>query len=102
MKKIKSSPRLADQYLLLKARMAELAKEELAIKKALLLMGMPVVEGEIARVTISEVPGRVTYDADALRKYVPAKTLAMCEKVSESSTRFSVKSKLSSVVPIAA
>lgn len=100
--RFKPHPRLADAYLELKARMAELAEQEAQLKQALLQLGLNVVEGEYARVTISEVPGRVTYDADTLRKYVPAETLALCEKTSAPSIRFAVKAKLSSAVKIAA
>lgn len=100
--RFKPELRLADAYLELKARMAELAEQEAAMKQALLQLGLSVVEGQYARVTISEVPGRVTYDTDALRKYVPAKKLALCEKTGAPSIRFGVKAKLSSPIPVIA
>lgn len=100
--KFKPHPRLADQYLDLKARQAALAQEEKALKEALLKMGQPVVEGEFARVTISDCEPRMSYDAGMLRALVPAATLARCEKWSEPSIRFAVKSKLASKLPVAA
>lgn len=100
--RFRPSPKLADAYLDLKARQAELAEEEKALKEALLKMGQPVVEGEVARVTISEVEGRVTLDTDKLRALVPAATLAMCEKVGAPSIRFAVKAKLVAPRAIAA
>lgn len=100
--KFRPSPKLADHYLELKARQAALAEEEKALKEALLRMGMEVVEGEYARVTISDVAGRVSYDADKLRELVPSETLDQCEKVGASTIRFAVKAKLVSPRAIAA
>jgi hypothetical protein len=100
--KFKPGPKLADLYLDLKARQAALAKEEEALKLAILSMGQPVIEGELARVTVSEAAGRVTFDADLLRAHVPAATLRLCTNTGKPSVRFAVKAKLSSPVPIAA
>lgn len=96
MAKIKFHPsaKLADKYLELKARQAALAEEEDALKKALLKMGKSEIEGALARVTISECEGRKSYDAAALKRLVPAETLAQCEKIGAPSIRFAVKAKL--------
>jgi hypothetical protein len=100
--KFKPSPKLADKYLALKAQQSALADEEEALKAALLSMGQDVIEGEYARVTISQAAGRKTFDADKLRAHVPAATLALCENTGNPSVRFAVKAKLSSPRPIAA
>lgn len=100
--KFKPSNKLADHYLDLKARQSALADEELALKKVLRSMGQEVIEGEFARVTISEMDGRKSFDADKLRALVPAATLAQCENTGDPSIRFSVKAKLSSPRAIAA
>lgn len=100
--KFRPSPKLADHYLDLKARQSALADEEAALKEALLALGMPVVEGDYGRVTISEVEGRVSYSADKLRELVPAATLAQCETVGKPSLRFGVKAKVAAPRAIAA
>lgn len=53
---------LADEYLDLKRRIAELAAEEKVLKDAILATGKPVLEGNFGRVTVSPVEGRVDID----------------------------------------
>lgn len=86
---------LADQYLQLKAQQAELDTKEKAIKEKLLALNDAEIEGKLARVTISEVAGRLSYDSALLKKLVPASTLAQCEKRGAPSTRFNVKARIS-------
>lgn len=100
--KFRPSEKLADAYLELKARQAALADEEKALKEAILKLGKPIIEGELARVTISEVEGRTTYDAEMLRFLVPSGTLDKCERVGSPSIRFAVKAKLVAPRTIAA
>ena len=89
----KPGPYLADEYLALKAEQANLALREKAIKDALLRMGVEELEGEFARVSISEVAGRSSYDAKALEQIFPKSQLDMCRKVGSPSLRFSVSAR---------
>ena len=85
--------RLADEYMQLKATQADLAEQEERLKKQLLALGDTEIEGKLARVTISEVAGRLSYDSALLKKLVPASTLVQCEKQGKSFIRFGVKSR---------
>jgi hypothetical protein len=91
---MKKTP-LADLYLNLKAQMADLAEQEKAIKADLILLNDVEFEGQIGRVTISEVEGSVTYDKVMLEALVPKATLAQCKKQGKDSIRFNVKARLS-------
>lgn len=86
---------LADQYLQLKATQAELETKEKALKQKLLALNDVEIEGKLARVTISQVEGRLSFDGDKLKKLVPAATLVQCEKRGAPSTRFGVKARTS-------
>ncbi len=92
---MKKTP-LADLYLTLKAQMANLAEQEKALKADLLLLNDTEFEGQIGRVTISEVEGSTTYDRELLETFVPATTLAQCKKRGKDSLRFTVKARISS------
>lgn len=85
--------KLADQYMQLKATQADLAAQEERLKQQLLALGDTEIEGKLARVTLSEVAGRLSYDGDLLKKLVPSATLAQCEKQGKSSIRFGVKAR---------
>ena len=76
---MKKTP-LADLYLNLKAQMADLAEQEKLLKADLLLLNDTEFEGQMSRVTISEVEGSVTFDKELLERLVPATTLAQCKK----------------------
>ena len=85
--------KLADEYMQLKAQQAELSTKEEKLKQQLLALGDTEIEGKLARVTLSEVAGRLSYDSALLKKLVPASTLVQCEKQGKSSIRFGVKSR---------
>ena len=91
---MKKTP-LADLYLTLKAQMADLAEQEKALKADLLLLNDTEFEGQIGRVTISEVEGSVTYDKITLEALVPKTTLDQCKKRNKDSIRFTVKARIS-------
>ena len=85
--------RLADEYLQIKATQSELAAKEEKLKQQLLALGDTEIEGKLARVTISEVAGRLSYDSALLKQLVPAATLSQCEKQAKASVRFGVKAR---------
>ena len=85
--------KLADQYMQLKATQADLAAQEERLKQQLLALGDTEIEGKLARVTLSKVAGRLSYDSALLKELVPAATLAQCEKQGKSSIRFGVKAR---------
>ena len=85
--------KLADQYMQLKAAQADLAAQEERLKQQLLALGDTEIEGKLARVTLSEVAGRLSYDSALLKELVPAATLAQCEKQGKSYIRFGVKAR---------
>jgi hypothetical protein len=85
---------LADDYLNIKAQMAALAEAEGKLKIKLIALGGEEFEGKIGRVTISKADGRTTFDADLLKKHVPAATLDLCKKQGAPSLRFNVTSRL--------
>lgn len=91
---MKKTP-LADLYLNLKAQMADLAEQEKALKSELLLLNDTEFEGQIGRVTISEVQGSTTYDKELLEIFVPVETLGLCKKRNKDSIRFTVKARIS-------
>lgn len=84
----------ADDFFALKAAQAELAETEKKLKTVLLAYGKPEIEGQVARVTISKVPGRVSVDMEALRKTLPPKVLAALMRVGEPSTRIAAKARV--------
>ncbi len=84
----------ADDFFALKAAQAEMAQKEKKLKVVLLAYGKPEIEGKIARVTISEVPGRVSVDMDALKKAVPAKVFAALTKTGAPSVRIAAKARV--------
>lgn len=86
--------KLADDYLNLKAQQAQLADAELKIKNQLLAMKDTEFEGKTGRVTISETDGRTTYDAELLKRHVPAATLNLCKKTGARSVRFNVTARV--------
>ncbi len=91
---MKKTP-LADLYLILKAQMADLAEQEKALKAKLLSLKDTEFEGQVGRITISEVEGSTTYDKVLLEACIPATTLALCKKKGKPSLRFTVKARLS-------
>ena len=86
---------LADDYMQLKALQADLARKEEALKLKLLALKDTEIEGKLARVVISTVDGRTTYDAERLKELVPAATLSRCSKTGAPSIRFTVKARIS-------
>lgn len=84
----------ADAFLRLKAEQADLAKREAELKKVFLAFGKPVIEGHIARVTVSEVAGRETVNMDALKRILTPAKIASVMKVGEPSIRFAAKQRL--------
>lgn len=84
----------ADEFFALKAAQAELAEKEKKLKSVLLAYGKPEIEGKVARVTISTVPGRVSVDIESLKKVVPAKVLAALMKTGAASKRFACKARV--------
>lgn len=87
--------KLADDYLQLKSLQADLSKKEEELKLKLLALKDTEIEGKLGRVTITTTEGRTSFDADLLKKYVPAATLLRCQKTGNTSLRFSVKARLS-------
>jgi hypothetical protein len=82
---------LADLYLNPKAQMADLVEQEKLLKADILLLNDTEFEGQIGRVTISDVEGCLSYDKELLEQLVPATTLAQCKKRGKPSIRFNVK-----------
>lgn len=84
----------ADAFLALKAKQAELAKKEARLKKVFLAFGKDVIEGRIARVTVSTVPGRETIDKKALAKLLTALEIEAVTNRGKPSVRFAAKQRL--------
>lgn len=88
----------ADDYLALKAAQAELTAKENALKSTMLAFykatGRAEIEGQVARVTISEVPGRETVDMERLALLIPAPVLAGLMKRGSPSTRFNCRARV--------
>lgn len=93
--------KFADDYLNIKAQMAVLAEAETKLKQKLLELGGTEFEGKLGRVTIAEVAGRTTYDAELLKKHVPAATLALCAKEGKASVRFNVSARVAKKLTLA-
>lgn len=91
---IAQAGKAADDFLALKAAQAEMAKKEDELKRIMLAFGRDVIEGHIARVTVSRVPGRVSIDVDAVQKLLPAKVFESLKKVGSPSVRFAAKARL--------
>ncbi len=91
---IAQAGKAADDYLALKAAQAELTKKEDELKKVMLAFGKDVIEGHVARVTVSRVPGRVSIDMDAVQKLLPVKVFESLKKVGNPSIRFAAKARL--------
>lgn len=68
-------------------------KEE-KLKQQLLALKDTEIEGKLARVTITEAEGRLTYDADLLKAHVSAKILTLCQKRGNRFIRFGVKARI--------
>ena len=86
--------RLADDYLDLKAKQAELAGLEEGLKKKLLALKDNEIEGTKGRVTISQTAGRVTLDADLLKTLNPA-IYNQVKKIGAPGRSFRVKARVS-------
>ncbi len=84
---------LVDDYLVLKAEQAELARRERAIKDALLETGRLQHEGTLGHVTIARTNGRKSYDRKELEALVPAKVLELCAKWSVPGWSFRVTAR---------
>lgn len=84
----------ADEFFALKAAQAELAEKEKALKQVLLAYGKPVIEGQLARVTVSDVEGRETVDMAKLKALVPANILKRVLKMGAASKRFACKARV--------
>lgn len=91
---IAQAGKAADDYLALKAAQAELAKKEDELKKVMLAFGRDVIEGHVARVTVSRVPGRVSIDMDAVQKLLPPKVFESLKKQGAPSIRFAAKARM--------
>lgn len=85
--------KLADDYLNIKAQQAALAEAETKIKQKLLATNQTEFEGNLGRVLITEVEGRITYDSALLKQHVPEATLNLCKKQGEKSLRFTVTAR---------
>lgn len=99
----------ADAYLALKAAQAKLAAQEVTLKNTLLTAGIVLpeqpleIEGNVARVVISQCEGRDSIDMEKLRKLLTAKALASVIKTGAPSLRFGVKARVADAkVPEAA
>ena len=86
--------KLADDYLLLMAEKAELAKREKALKERLIKTGKPVVEGKLARITISRCSGSTRLDAKKVREVLTGSAFDQCLKPTASGWRFQAKARV--------
>lgn len=90
----------ADEFMAVKAAAAEIAKKEARLKAVMLASGLAfvdgtmVIEGKLARVTISECEGRSSVDMDALRKLLSAEALKRVIKSGKPSMRFAAKARV--------
>lgn len=84
----------ADAFLELKAKQAELAEQEAKLKKVFLAFGRDVIEGRIARVTVSKCEGRESVDMEALKRILTPARIAAIMKRGAPSTRFMAKQRL--------
>lgn len=91
---IAQAGKAADDYLALKAAQAELKKKEDELKKIMLAFGRDVIEGHVARVTVSRVPGAKTYDKAMLEKLFDPMLLLLAEKQGAPSIRFAAKARM--------
>lgn len=85
--------KLADDLMTIKAELAALTAREDEIKAKLLAMGGTEFEGKLARVSINPTEGRTTYNAELLKKHVPASTLSLCTKTGKGGFRFNVTAR---------
>lgn len=86
---------LADEYLHLKAQMADLKKAEDALKDAILATGKASIEGNFGRVVVSEIVQRVTIDYKrAAETMIAPKVLADFTRVLPGNYRFNVKARI--------
>lgn len=90
----KPTPKLADEYLALKAEQADLAKREKALREALLKMGQKVIEGEFGRVTIVESPDCQIFDAERAKTFLSPAIIAQCQKWRTGSLTFNVRARV--------
>lgn len=85
---------LADEYLHLKAQLADLKKAEAQIKDAILATGKDVVEGNFGRVTVSQIADRDTIDYKrAAETMIAPKALSNFTKLVSGGFRFNVKAR---------
>jgi hypothetical protein len=85
---------LADEYLALKAKIADLKVKEKALQDAIVATGKDVIEGTFGRVTVSEIEDRweIDYRAAAVDRLGP-KILARYRKFVAGTTRFNVRAR---------
>lgn len=76
---------IADKYGEIKARIAELAKHEKALKNAIIEGGVAAVEGKRYRVTLS-LSERSTLDSAAVKALLTPAQIASCTKVTDVTT----------------
>ena len=91
---IAQAGKAADDFLALKAAQAEMAKKEDELKRIMLAFGRDVIEGHVARVTVSRVPGRVSLDIEGVKAVLPPKVFESLKRVGSPSIRFAAKARL--------
>jgi hypothetical protein len=90
----------ADAFMALKAAQSELAVKEKNLKAIMLSSGLSFVdgmieiEGQIARVTISQCDGKTSVNMDLLRKMLTPAALKRVLKTGAPSLRFAAKARV--------
>lgn len=85
---------LADDYLHLKAQMADLKKQEKALQDAILATGKDIVEGNFGRVSVSEIADREDLDYKrAAQTMIAPKVLANFTRQVAGFYRFNVRAR---------
>ena len=92
--KAKAPGNLADEYLHLKAQLADLKRQEADLQKMILATGKDVIEGNFGRVSVSEISDRnqIDYKQAAETLIAPAK-LATFTKFVQGGFRFNVRAR---------
>lgn len=85
---------MADQYAHLMAEQAELAKKVKALKQKMLATGRTVFDGAYARVTISEMTGRMAFDSKVAQDMLEAAGWPVPFKPIADSVRFNVSAPI--------
>jgi hypothetical protein len=85
---------LADEYLSLKAELAELAEREKALREAILKTGMKTIEGKYGRVTVVETPNATFFDAAKAKAFLSPEAIAQCQSFRAGSIRFDVRARV--------